>query len=299
MPESPARIDAHQHFWEFRQADYPWIGEHMPVLRRDWQPQALLPELQRHRLDACIAVQARMQAVETDYLLGLADHHPWIAGVIGWVDLRADDLPRRLDAWHGRPRLRGFRHALQDEPDAAAVMNDGRFLAGVKTLQSRGLIYEVLVLQHQLDDAVKFCGDLDGHWLILDHLGKPAIREHGLDAWRRQMRPLAGMPHVMAKLSGLVTEADRGGGSIDTGKIRAYLDSALELFGAERLMFGSDWPVCLLSASYAAVWQIMADWSAKLSATEQTDLWGGTAQRAYSLTSIACFDAVEGVSPWT
>jgi L-fuconolactonase len=300
MAQTLTRIDAHQHFWEFRQTEYPWIGEDMRVLRQDWQPQALLPELHRQRLDACIAVQARTRAIETDYLLSLASQHDWIAGVVGWIDLRADDLARHLERWHEHKKLRGFRHPLQDEPEAAAFMNDVRFRQGVERLQAQGYVYDVLVLSHQLDAAVAFCAALDTHWLVLDHLGKPAIRAGAHDhvEWRRRIEPLRGMPHVVCKVSGLVTEADRGAGVFDESEIRRHLDMALEIFGAERLMYGSDWPVCLLSASYSRVCQIVRDWCQALSPGEQDALWGGTAARTYGLHREISATYTLGVASW-
>jgi L-fuconolactonase len=301
MAQTSTRIDAHQHFWDFRQTEYPWIGEDMSVLRQDWQPQALLPELQRQGFDACIAVQARTRAIETDYLLSLASQHVWIAGVVGWVDLRADDLAQRLEPWQEHRKLRGFRHPLQDEPEAAAFMNDIRFRQGVESLQARGLVYDVLVLSHQLDAAVAFCAALDTHWLVLDHLGKPAIRAgtHDHVEWRRRIQPLRGMPHVVCKVSGLVTEADRGAGVLDESEIRRHLDTALEVFGAERLIYGSDWPVCLLSASYPTVCRIVRDWARALSPGEQDALWGGTAARTYGLQREISAAENSGVASWT
>lgn len=284
------RIDAHQHFWAFKPNEYSWIGETVAALRQDWLPPALKGELQREQIDACIAVQARSEERETDFLLGLAGQYGFIAGVVGWIDLRAPDLAQRLERWKDQPKLRGFRHALQDEPDAGRLMQDAAFLSGIHVLQSRHFVYEVLIRPNQLDAAVKFCAQADSHWLVLDHLGKPAIRDRDHDSWRRKVLPLRDMPHVLCKMSGLVTEADRRGG-FEAAEIRPYLDSALEIFGAQRLMFGSDWPVCLPSASYAQVCQLIRDWAKPLSGGEQDALWGGTAVRTYSL-------GLSGASSW-
>ena len=300
MAPNFTRIDAHQHFWEFRQTEYPWIDEHMRVLRQDWQPRTLLPELQAQRFGACIAVQARTQSLETDYLLSLAARHDWIAAVVGWVDLREDGLAHRLEHWQAQPKLRGFRHPLQDEPAAAAFMKDGRFRRGLEKLQAQGYVYDVLVRQNQLDDAVALCAELDAHWMVLDHLGKPAIRvrAHDRQAWLSGIRPLRDMPHVVCKVSGLVTEADQGAGMFDEGAIRRHLDGALQVFGAERLMFGSDWPVCLLSAPFSRVCQIVSDWARSLSPSEQAALWGGTAARTYALHPKAGVPFAAGVRSW-
>jgi L-fuconolactonase len=280
------RIDAHQHFWHFRAEEYPWIDEHMSTLRRDRLPDALQIELHREAFDGCIAVQARTRPEETDYLLGFAARCDWIAAVVGWIDLRADDIAKQLEGRQGQRKVRGFRHPLQDEPDSEAYMNDARFRRGLQCLQARGYVYEVLVRQSQLDAAVAMCAEVDAHWLVLDHLGKPSIREGDHAAWARSIQPLRHMPHVVCKLSGLVTEADRGDGRISDGEIRPYLDAAVEIFGTERLLYGSDWPVCLLSASYARVHGIIHDWAQRLSPSEQAALWGGTALRTYGLQSL-------------
>jgi L-fuconolactonase len=275
------RIDAHQHFWRYRAADYPWMGEGMDVLRRDHLPQQLRPLLDAHGITGCIAVQARATEAETDFLLDLAREHDWIMAVIGWVDLRADDLEQRLARWDGQGKLAGFRHLLQDEADVPAVLADESFNRGVTTLQARGQIYEVLVRAPQLADVPAFCARHDRHWLVLDHLGKPAIGGDGDAQWRERLRQLAALPHVLCKVSGLVTEI--GDRAMDADVLHRYLDAALELFGAQRLMFGSDWPVCLLKAEYAQVFDILERWAARLGRDEQAALWGGTAARCYGL----------------
>ncbi|HEU4483859.1 MAG TPA: amidohydrolase family protein [Povalibacter sp.] len=279
------RIDAHQHFWIFDPPEYPWMDADMQVLRRDWLPDDLRPLLEARGIDACIAVQARVRETETDFLLMLATQYAWIGAVIGWVDLRAGDLEQRLARWSDAPKLRGFRHPLQDEPDVAAFVNDPGFRHGVRLLQRQERIYEVLVFAHQLDAVRTFCGDCDGHWLVLDHLGKPAIRKRDHATWRRSLEPIAAMPHVMCKVSGLVTEAIDATGQFDAMELRPYLDSALELFGPQRLMFGSDWPVCLLATPYARVASIVESWAAQLSVDEREALWGGNAQRTYRVAA--------------
>jgi L-fuconolactonase len=295
MTQNPQRIDAHQHFWHFRPREYPWIGSQMDPLRRDRLPEDLLPELRRAGLDASIAVQARTDSAETDYLLALAESFDWVAGVVGWVDLRADDLPQRLERWRDRRKLLGFRHTLQDE--ATGFMADERFRRGTVHVQKLGYVYDLLIRSHQFTDAVALCAALDKHWLVLNHLGKPPIRERRHDEWRRDIEPMRSMPHVACKLSGLVTEADGGEGSFDVREIRRYLDTALEVFGVERLLYGSDWPVCLLSAPYDRVYGIVADWAAALSRDEQSALWGATAARVYALPSAAPASSRIGADP--
>ena len=279
------RIDAHQHFWIFDPPEYPWMDSDMQVLRRDWLPDDLRPLLEARGIDACIAVQARVRETETDFLLMLATQYAWIGAVIGWVDLHAGDLEQRLARWADAPKLRGFRHPLQDEPDVGAFVNNPAFRHGVRQLQRLERIYEVLVFAHQLDAVRTFCGDCDAHWLVLDHLGKPAIRKRDHAAWRRSLEPIAAMPHVMCKISGLVTEAIDATGQFEAVELRPYLDTALELFGPQRLMFGSDWPVCLLATPYARVASIVESWAAQLSVSEREALWGGNAQKIYRVAA--------------
>ena len=279
---SSMRIDSHQHFWRYRTEDHPWMSAEMAALRRDWLPADLRPLLDAHGFQRCIAVQARSSAAETDFLLELADEHSWIAGVVGWVDLRADGLPQRLELWRGAAPLVGFRHQVQDEPDPAALLANARFRRGVAELHKNLLVYEVLVHARQLAAVPDFCAACDRHWIVLDHLGKPAIRHRDHQTWRRELLPLSGMSHVVCKLSGLVTEAMNEAGGFDREELTRYLDTALELFGAERLMFGSDWPVCLLAASYAEVVEIIERWAERLSVSERESLWGETARRTYA-----------------
>ncbi|CAG9181214.1 hypothetical protein LMG23992_04447 [Cupriavidus laharis] len=291
----PLRIDAHQHFWRYRAGAYPWIGPDMAVLAADHLPEDLLPQLQARRMDACIAVQARASREETRFLLGLAARHPWIAAVVGWEDLGAAGLDARLEEWGGQPKLRGFRHQVQDEPDAGHFLAAPAFARGVALLQARGYAYDVLVFSHQLEAAGAFCARHDAHWLVLDHLGKPPVGSApdaaaGMAHWRRALEPFRYLPHVACKLSGLVTEADwrTGLGAGDIGRMHGCLDAALDVFGPQRLMFGSDWPVCRLAASYADVHGIVRQWAdQRLGPEGQRELWGGTAARCYGLPAGA------------
>ena len=283
------RIDSHQHFWRYRQDDYPWIDERMALLARDYLPETLAPHLQQQSIDATIAVQARAGRAETAFLLELARDNARIAGVVGWEDLAAPQLADNVAQW-GDGKLVGWRHQLQDEAEVAAFVGHPGFNRGVAWLQANGYVYDVLVFQRQLADVHDFCARHDGHWLVLDHLGKPALAAFDTDDavfanWREALRRLAALPHVVCKLSGLVTEADwrRGLQPQDFGHIERCLDTALDLFGARRLMFGTDWPVCLLAASHARVVATLERWSARLSTAEQDAIWGETAIRCYGL----------------
>lgn len=280
------RIDSHVHFWRYEPHGYSWIGADMAALKRNRLPQDAQDLLQNERIDGCIAVQARTTETETDFLLELAATHPWIAGVVGWVDLVDVRLSQRLERWRDAKRLKGFRHVLQNDPAAGDLVANVDFRRGVSLLQQHSMIYELLVSADQLPLMAEFCRALDSHWLVLDHLGKPDIRNRQFDAWLRDVRPLAELPHVVCKLSGIVTEASDAEGAFDEKHIHQYLDAALELFGARRLMFGTDWPVCTLVASYRVTAQIIERWCSGLSESDRDWLWGNTAAKVYGLETL-------------
>lgn len=288
------KIDTHQHFWHFEPQDFPWVSEDMPILRRHQGPVD-----SRTGMDACgvqgvVAVQARCSAQETDYLLDLAANHPHILGVVGWADLASTTLEADLARWHGQAKLRGFRHLLQDEPDLAAVISNPAFNQGIACLQRQQLVYDVLVFAHQLSLVINFCARHDQHALVLDHVGKPAIRDWltapaSRRQWTQNLQQLARLPHVSCKLSGLVTETgwqhQDEPSAADVLHIHQCFDVALEAFGPGRLMFGSDWPVCQLAADYQGVHAIAQGWAtSRLDSQAQQAFWGGNAVRIYGLT---------------
>lgn len=289
-PSRP-RIDAHLHFWRYGPQAYPWIGAGMQTLAMDRLPDQILPQLGACGFSGAIAVQARGAVDETRWLLDLARQHAWIRGVVGWEDLAGDGLGERLQRWRAEPALCGWRHQVQDEPDAAAFLGSAAFARGVALLQRQGWAYDLLVRHHQLEAAAAFCARHDAHWLVLDHLGKPPLAvpaddETALVRWQALLRRFAPLRHVACKLSGLVTEADwrTGAGPIDGTRVLRCLDTALQVFGPRRLMFGSDWPVCLLATPYAGVVDLVEGWAAsRLSAAEREALWCGTAMRCYGL----------------
>ena len=274
------RIDAHQHFWRYDALEYAWIDDSMKGLRRDFLPGDLEPELRAAGFDACVTVQARQTLEETRWLLDLADRHSFIAGVVGWVDLRAGDLRAQLEPFAGRTKLVGLRHIVQAEPDDRFLLRPD-FLRGVAALRELGLAYDILVYPRHLPAAVEFAQRLEGNRLVLDHLGKPDIRHGEMQEWRRQMRALAASGHVMAKLSGLVTEADWRAWTPEG--LRAYLDVAFDCFGPERLMIGSDWPVCLVAADYGRTLRVVTDYMRDRPAHEQDAVLGGNAARLWRL----------------
>lgn len=280
-PASSLRVDAHQHFWHYQAAHYPWIDERHAALRRHFQPADLKPLLEAHGIDASIAVQARQQTTETDALLALAQGNRWIAGVVGWGDLRGEGFEAQLEQWCEHPSFVGLRHLIQDEPSPTRLMGDPAFEQGIDTLQGRGLTYDLLVREHDLTAAADFCRRHDRHHLILDHFGKPAVGRQSPEAWADRIAPLAALPHVSCKLSGLITEADWQQWRPE--QLLPYFHLALELFGPQRLMFGSDWPVCQLAGGYQEVHQLFSTAIRALSPSEQEALAGGNALRIYGL----------------
>ncbi len=279
------RIDAHQHFWRYVPAEFPWIGADMRRLARDYLPDDLSPALAARGFDGCIAVQARPTAAENGFLLGLAAAHPLVRGVVGWADLTAPDAAAVVADLAANPALRGLRHLVQDEPDDGFLLR-ADFQRGVATLAAHGLVYDLLIHPRHLAAAARFAAALPTVAIVLDHLAKPRIVRQQREPWSSQLRLLARHEHVACKVSGLVTEARWHAWRPDD--FRAFLDTALDAFGPRRLLFGSDWPVCLLAADdHAAVHDLVADWAAAtLSATERDALFGGNAARIYRLPHV-------------
>jgi L-fuconolactonase len=272
-------VDAHQHFWRYRRADYDWIDDSMAALRRDFLPEDLAPLLRASGIDACVAVQARQSEAENDFLLDLADRHDFVRGVVGWVDLREPRVGSVLDRLRARKRFRGVRHVAQSEPDDFLHRPDVR--RGIAELASRGLTYDLLVYWRQLPAVIDLVRAFPDQPFVLDHLGKPPIAAGALEPWASGIRALAALPNASAKLSGLVTEADwRRWRPSD---LAPYLEVALEAFGPARLMLGSDWPVCTLAASHEAAVRVVRDFVARLSVDERDAISGKTATRFYGL----------------
>lgn len=270
------------HFWRYSREDYGWIDDSMSALRRDFLPADAAREMRAAGMDACVAVQARQTLEETRWLLELAGEHQFIAGVVGWVDLRADDLDARLEELSSYRKLVGLRHIVQAEPDDFLLRQD--FRRGVAKLERHGFAYDILIHARQLPAAIDFAAALPAERLVLDHLGKPDIRGGGFDAWRRDLDRLAALPHVRAKLSGLVTEADWRRWTAE--EIHRYVNAALDSFGAERLMIGSDWPVCTVAAGYRQVLDLVRSAIAQRTGAERAAIMGGTARAFWNLSHV-------------
>lgn len=273
------RIDAHQHFWRYTPEEYDWIDETMAAIRRDFLPSDLRTEMTAAGVESSIAVQARPDVDETEWLLALADAHPWIAGVVGWAPLTDAGLGGVLERLAENPKLRGIRQGLQTEPDAYMERED--FNAGLERLPELGLAYDILIVHRQLPAATRLVDRHPGQVFVLDHIAKPAIREGTLEPWARDLKELARRPHVFCKLSGVVTEAAYAGWTYE--EILPYMETALEAFGPERLLFGSDWPVCRVAAEHGAWMRCVERFAVRLSDKERQALFRNNAVRAYGM----------------
>jgi len=274
-----SRIDAHQHFWRYQPERDAWITGSMAAIRRDFLPVDLEGALVAAGLHGSVAVQADQSLEETHFLLDLAREHAFVRGVVGWVDLLAPDLEPTLEALAEDPLLVGVRHIAQAEADDWLARED--VAAGIGRLGGFGLTYDILIHHWQIPAAQVLVDRLPAQPFVVDHLAKPPIRGAVLEPWATHMRELSRRPNVWCKLSGMVTEADWQGWR--RADLRPYLDVALETFGPERLMFGSDWPVCLLAADYTAVVDAVAEVAASLTPAEREAVFGATARRFYWL----------------
>jgi L-fuconolactonase len=273
------KIDAHQHFWKYSAAEYGWIDDQMSIIRRDFLPSDLEREIRNAGVDGVVSVQARQTLEETLWLLSVAAQNDFVKGVVGWVPLTEPSIREALDLLRRNPRLRAIRHVIQDEPDGYLLRKD--FNAGVSVLQEVGLAYDLLIHEGQLPEATRFVDQHPHQVFVLDHLAKPRIKENRLDPWRQRIKELARRENVYCKVSGLVTEADFKAWT--EAQLQPYLETVLEAFGPTRLMFGTDWPVCLVACPYGRWHDVVSRFAASLSSDEQASLFGHAAARAYSL----------------
>jgi L-fuconolactonase len=260
------RLDAHQHFWRYNQREYPWIGCGMESLRRDFLPDDLLPLLQSIGLDGSIAVQARQSVEETAWLLELADQNAFIRGIVGWVNLSGPKLGQQLQRFAVHKKFCGVRHVIHDEPDDLFMLRED-FRRGIGLLAELDLAYDLLLFPGHLRTAADLVARFPRQRFVLDHIAKPHIKYGVMEPWVEGIRRLAGYPNVACKISGMVTEADWSGWKpVD---FTPYLDVVFEAFGVDRVMIGSDWPVCTVSAPYHRVMSIAMDYIRQLSDHEQ------------------------------
>jgi len=273
-------IDAHQHFWIYNSSEYGWIDDSMAGIRRDFLPEDLDSELSESKFDGSVAVQARQTLDETRWLLELAEATPKIFGVVGWVDLCSPDAHAQLKEFARNPKLVGLRHVVQAEPDDRFLLRPD-FLRGIALLEEFELAYDILIYTLHLPVAAEFVAQFPRQRFVLDHLAKPPIKAGKIDRWADGIRRLAAFPNVFCKLSGLVTEADWQQWTQE--QIHPYLDVAFDAFGSDRLMIGSDWPVCLVAATYGRVMGVVKDYIGRHCPEALESVLGGNAQRFWRL----------------
>ncbi len=274
------RIDAHQHFWIYDPREHGWIGDSMTSIRHDFLPVDLKPELERSGFDGTVAVQVRQTLEETRWLLELAASSSYIRGVVGWVDLRSAQVRTQLESFAENPKLVGIRHIVQSEPDDQFLLRPD-FLRGISVLGEFDLAYDLLIYPKHLPVAAEFVRHFPGQRFVLDHMAKPPIKSGEIQSWARDIRDLALFPNIFCKLSGLVTEADWQRWTPE--HLLPYLDAVFECFGPERLMIGSDWPVCTVAASYSQAVDIVKNYVSNFPVEVREAVLGGNAARFWKL----------------
>lgn len=273
-------IDSHHHFWKFDPVVHAWIDQSMQTIQRDFMPDDFEPLLKAHDLDGSVVVQVNQSKADNDFQLAIAHKHEFVKGVVAWVDFCADDIREQLSDLSRFKKLKGFRHILQNE-NQRDYMLQPNFVRGIAELHAFGYTYDILIFPDQLQFTKKFINSFPYQPFVIDHLAKPYIRDQKIDQWKSDIKSIAQFENVFCKVSGMVTEANWK--QWKAADFRPYLDVILEAFGPERLMFGSDWPVCLVAASYAEMIDIVKSYFSSLSNSEQEAFWGGNARRFYKL----------------
>lgn len=274
------RIDSHQHFWKFDPIRDAWINESMAAIQRNFYPENLEPILKKHHIGGCVSLQADQSEAETEFLLEFAEQHDFIKGVVGWVDFMHPHVRETIAHFAENKKMKGMRHVLQGEPDRAYMLNP-QFMKGIAALKNYDLTYDILVFPDQLGYTNQFIKNISGVRFVIDHIAKPDIKNQNIDKWEHGMRLIAQHENAWCKISGMVTEADWQNWQYDD--FVPYLDIVFEAFGANRVMFGSDWPVCNVAGGYDKMISIVEQYTSKLSADEQSRFWGLNAIEFYKL----------------
>ena len=273
-------IDAHQHFWKYDSFKHAWIDDSMSVIRQDFMPSDLEKVYAKNGIDGCVAVQADQTLEETNFLLWLSAKYGFIKGVVGWVDLRADNVNEILEEYCQHEKIKGFRHIVQGESDHNFLLRPD-FLRGISFLEKYDFVYDILIFPHQLGAALEFVKRFPHQKFVIDHIAKPYIKDGYFEGWAVLMKEIAKQENVHCKLSGMITEANFNSWTPD--QINPYMDLVLNAFGSDRVMFGSDWPVCLVAGEYAQVKRLVTDFISKLSLIEQAQIMGTNAIQFYNL----------------
>jgi L-fuconolactonase len=274
------QVDTHVHFWKYEKVKDGWITGDMKILQQDYLPQTISSSFKRNGIDACVAVQASQAELETLFLMELSKTHTIIKGVVGWVDLQNENILQRLEYFSQYPVIKGWRHVVQSEPDD--FLAGKNFQRGIRALQSYGYTYDILIYPRQLKPALEFVSHFPENKFIIDHCAKPDIANKKIEEWGTLMREMATYPNVYCKLSGLLTEAKWKQWS--PAEIYPYLDVVFEAFGTDRLLFGSDWPVILLSGIYVQWKSLVEKYMESFTAEEKEKVFGGNAIEFYGLS---------------
>ncbi|EJL61915.1 amidohydrolase family protein [Flavobacterium sp. CF136] len=273
------RIDSHQHFWKFDPIRDSWIDDSMRQIQRDFLPEDLLPLLSENKFAGSVAVQASQSEEETNFLLDLALKNDFIKGVVGWVDLRAENIAERLNHFSKYEKLKGFRHVVQGEPDDFMFRKD--FRNGIAALKEFNFTYDILIFHRQLSAAIDLVKSFPEQVFVIDHIAKPDIKLRDIESWKKGMEEIAKFKNVSCKISGMVTEADWN--SWKSSDLKPYLDVIFENFSADKLMFGSDWPVCNVASDYTEVVKTLEDYITLFSIEDQNKIWYENAKSFYKL----------------
>ena len=273
-------IDSHQHFWKYEPVKHSWIDDDMSVIRRNFSPSDLAKVYQENSIDGCVAVQADQSLEETDFLIDLASINNFIKGIVGWVDLRAENIENVLEKYSTDKIVKGFRHVVQVEADHNFLLRPN-FTRGISLLEKHNFTYDILVFPHQLGSVLEFVKKFPHQKFVIDHIAKPYIKDGYFEGWATMMTAIGKHENVSCKMSGMVTEADFNIWTPE--QIHPYMDTALEAFGSKRILFGSDWPVCLVAGNYSKIKKLTTDFISQLSQIEQNSIMGNNAIEFYNL----------------
>jgi L-fuconolactonase len=273
------RIDSHQHFWKFDPVRDSWIDETMAVIQKDFLPEDLQPLLNANQFEGCVAVQASQSEEETHFLLDLAAKNDFIKGVVGWIDLRNENIDERLQFFSDQKKLKGFRHVVQGEADD--FMYGEAFRRGIKALKPFNYTYDILIFERQLPAAISLVKDFPNQQFVIDHIAKPDIKSGSIDSWKKGIEEIAKYDNVWCKISGMVTEADWKNWKEED--LKPYLDVIFENFSTDKLMYGSDWPVLNVASDYHEVVKTLKDYISKFSVEDQNKIWFENANSFYKL----------------
>jgi L-fuconolactonase len=273
-------IDSHHHYWHYNAVEYDWIDDAMANIRRDFLPSQLGLEIESAGVDGVVSVQARQTIAETEWLLQLANESPFMKGVVGWLPIIDKQFPAHLEKFAGNPKLKSIRHVVQGEPDNDFILRPD-FNNGIRLLKDYGLAYDILILEKHLPQTIRFVDAHPNQLFVLDHIAKPLIGQNLLSPWRENFMELSKRPNVYCKLSGMVNEA--GYKTWTPAQLKPYFDVVLEAFGSSRLLFGSDWPVCLVGVGYQQWFDVVKDAIKPLTPNEQKAILGDNALRVYNL----------------